>query len=44
MTMSVLTQSRASFFNGEAVGVDGISAENLKSILWKALQKIRKSV
>ena len=42
--MSVLTQSRASFNSGEAVGVDGISAENLKFLLWKALQKIRKSV
>ena len=27
LTMSVLMQSRASFSNGKAVGVDGISAE-----------------
>ena len=27
LTMSVIMQSRASFLNGKAVGVDGISAE-----------------
>ena len=41
--MSVLMQSRASFSNGKAVGIDGISAEVLKSIPWRALQKIRKA-
>ena len=42
-TMSVVMQSRASFSNGKAVGVDGISAEILKSIPWRALQKIKKA-
>ena len=41
--MSVIMQSRASFSNGKAVGVDGISAEILKSIPWRALQKIKKA-
>ena len=36
-------QSRASFSNGSAVGIDGISAEILKSIPWRALHKIRKA-
>ena len=35
-------QSRASFSNGKAVGVDGISAEILRSISWRALQKNKK--
>ena len=38
LTMSVVRRSRASFSNDKAVGVDGIS---LKSLLWRALQKIR---
>ena len=38
--MSVMMQSRASFLNGKAVGVDGISAEILKSISGSVLQKI----
>ena len=42
-TLSVLTQSRAPFSNGKAVGTDGISPEILKSISWRALQKIRKA-
>ena len=41
--MSVVMQSRASFSNGKAAGVDGISPEVLKSIpSWRALQKIKK--
>ena len=32
LTMSVVMQSRASFSNGKAVGVDGISAEVLKNL------------
>ena len=43
LTMSVLMQSRASFSNGKAVGIDSITAEILKSIPWRALQKIRKA-
>ena len=43
LTVSVNMQSRASFSNGKAVGVDGISAEILKSIPWRALQKIEKA-
>ena len=42
LTMSVLMQSRASFSTGKAVGIDGISAEILKTIPWRALQKIRR--
>ena len=42
-TMSVIMQRRASSSNGKAVGVDGISAEILKSIPWRALQKIKKA-
>ena len=34
--MSVVMQSRASFSNGKAVMVDGISAEILKTLLWRA--------
>ena len=34
-------QSRASFSNGKAGGVDGISAEVLKTLPWRALQKIK---
>ena len=41
--MSVIMQSRASFSNGKAVGNNGISAEILKSLLWSALQKIKKA-
>ena len=41
-TMSVLMQRRASFQNGKAVGTDGISAETLKCIPWRALQKINR--
>ena len=44
LTMSVIMRSRASFSNGKAVGVDGISAEVLKSIAWRALLKIKKSI
>ena len=36
---TVIMQSRASFSNGKAVGVDGISAEILKSIPWRKLLK-----
>ena len=36
--MSVLMQSRASFSDGKAVGIDGIPAEILRSIPWRALQ------
>ena len=43
LTMSVIMQSRASFSNGKAVGIDGISAEIVKSIPWTALQKIEKA-
>ena len=43
LTMSVIMQSRASFSNGKAVGVDGISAEVLKTIAWRALLKIKKA-
>ena len=42
-TMSAIMQSRPSFSNGRAVGVDGISAEILKSIPWSALQDIQKA-
>ena len=41
LTMSVLVQSRASFSNGKAVGVDGISSEILRTLPWRALQKIK---
>ena len=41
--MSVIMKSRASFSDGKAVGVDRISAEILKSIPWRALQKIEKA-
>ena len=41
LTMSVVMRSRASFSNGKAVGVDGMSAEILKTLLWTALQKMR---
>ena len=41
LTMSVIMQSRASFSNGKAAGIDGISAEILKSIPWRPLQKIK---
>ena len=41
--MSVIMQSRASFSDGKAVGVDGMSAEVLRSIPWRALQKIIKA-
>ena len=41
LTMSVLMQSRASFSNGKPVGVDGISSEMLKTLPWRALQKIK---
>ena len=40
--MSVLMQGRA-FSNGKAVGIDGISAEILKSIPWRVSQKIREA-
>ena len=43
LTMSVIMQSRASFSNGKAGGVDGISAEVLNSIAWRALLKIKKT-
>ena len=43
LTMSDLKQSRASFSNEKAVGIESISAEILKSIAWRALQKIRKA-
>ena len=38
--MSVVMQSRASFSNGKAAGVDGTSAEILKTLHRRALQKI----
>ena len=41
LTMSVVRQSRASFSNGKAVGVKGISAEVLKTVPWRALQKTK---
>ena len=41
LTMSVVMQSRASFSNGKAARVDGISAEVLKTLPWRALQKIK---
>ena len=41
LTMSVVMQSRASFSNGKSVGVDGISADILKTLPWRALQKIK---
>ena len=43
LTMSAIMQSRASFSNGKAVGVDDISAEILKVVPWRARQKIEKS-
>ena len=43
LTMADLMQSGASFSNGKAVGIDGISAEILKSLPWRVLQKIRKA-
>ena len=43
LTMSVLMQSRATFSNGKAVGIDGLSAEILNSIPWRALQKFRRT-
>ena len=39
--MSVVVQSRASVSNGKTVGVYRISAEILKILPWRALQKIR---
>ena len=42
LPMSVIMQSRASFSNGKAVGMDGISAEILKSIPGRALRKRKK--
>ena len=39
--MSIIMQSRASFSNGKEVGVDGISAEILKSTPWRALPIIK---
>ena len=41
--MSLLMQSRASYSNGKAVGIDGISAEVLKSIPCRVLQKSSKA-
>ena len=43
LAMSVVTQSKASFSDGKAGGIDGISAEILQSIPWRALQKIKKA-
>ena len=43
LTMSVVKQSRASFSYRKAAGIDGISAEILQSIPWRALQKISKA-
>ena len=43
LTLSVPMQSRGSFSYGKAVGIDGISAEIVKSIPWRASQKIRKA-
>ena len=43
LTMSVVMQSRASCSDGKAVGVDGISAESLKTLAWRALQDIKKA-
>ena len=39
LTMSVVRQSRGSFSNGKAVGVDGISDEVLKTVPWRALEE-----
>ena len=39
--MSVLMQSRASFANGKAVGVDEISSEILQALPWRAVQKTK---
>ena len=44
LTLSVIMQSRASFSNGKAVGIDGTSVEILKSIPWRALQKFKKGL
>ena len=39
--MSVRMQSRVSFSKGKAVGVDGIFSDILKTLPWRALQKIK---
>ena len=44
LTMSVIMQSRASFLYEKAVGGEGISAEVLKTVRWRALQKIKKDI
>ena len=41
LTMSVLMQSRASFSNCKALGVDKFSAEIVKTLTWRALHKIK---
>ena len=43
LSMSLIMQSRASFSNVKAEGVDGILAQILESIPWRALQKIKKA-
>ena len=41
----VSAHAEQSFFpNGKAEGIDGISAEILKSVPWRALKKIRKAL
>ena len=41
LTMSFLMQRRASFLNGKAAGVDGLSSEILKTLTWRAVHKIK---
>ena len=40
LTMSLLMQSRASFSNGKAVGMDDVSLEIMKALPRRAVQKI----
>ena len=44
LTMSLLMQSRASFSNGKAVGIDSITAEILKSIPWRVSTEDQKGI
>ena len=41
LTMSILMQSRSSFSSGKDVGVDGISAEILEMLPWRAPHKMK---
>ena len=36
-TMLILMQSRASFSEGKAVGVDDVSSENIEALLWRSV-------